>query len=329
MNEFTSLFSLKGKSRGSRWLIISLGILALLFIIFSAMDPMFYGTMNVTNMLRQIAPILLIGVGQSVVLVTGNIDLSIGSVMGMSCMTSATMMTLGFEPFLAAALSLLLCCGFGVLNGELTSRIKMPSYIATLGTMLICRGIAQIANRNYDTGFIGQDAGGFRDLFFYGSVAGVYDIVWISFAIWGVVLFVLIKTRTGRYMYAIGNNLEASRLSGIGVIATTDKAYLISAVCAGLAGLISTAEVGYGDMDEGSLYELYAVAVAVIGGISTLGGKGPLVGTAIGAVIWGVLQNGLIRAGAPLALRHIAIGVIVVVVVTLDINARRRRANPT
>jgi ribose transport system permease protein len=310
---------------GRRWIVILLVTLALLFVVFSLADPLFYGPLNIASMLRQIAPILLIGVGQSVVLVTGNIDLSIGSVMGMSCMTSATMMASGVDPIYATVLSLLLCCGFGVLNGELTSRANMPSYIATLGTMLICRGIAQIANRNYDTGFIGQAAEMFRDVFFYGRLFGVYTVVWISFAIWGVVLFVLIKTRTGRYMYAIGNNPNASRLSGIGVIATIDKAYIVSALCAGLAGLISTAEMGFGDMDEGSLYELYAVAVAVIGGISTLGGRGLLLGTAVGAAIWGVLQNGLIRTGVPLALRNITIGVSVVVVVAFELNSRRRR----
>jgi ribose transport system permease protein len=309
---------------GKRWIVVLLIALTLLFIVFSATDPLFYGPRNLTNMLRQIAPILLIGVGQSVVLVTGNIDLSIGSVMGMSCMTSATMMTSGLEPMACAALSLLLCCGFGILNGELISRVNMPSYIATLGTMLICRGIAQIANRNYDTGFIGQTAEMFRDVFFYGRLFGVYAVVWISFAIWGVVLFVLTTTRTGRYMYAIGNNPTASRLSGIGVIATIDKAYIVSALCAGLAGIISTAEMGFGDMDEGSLYELYAVAVAVIGGISTLGGRGLLLGTAVGAVIWGVLQNGLIRTGVPLALRNITVGVIVVAVVAFELNSRRR-----
>jgi ribose transport system permease protein len=322
MKNSTGVFGIGGR----RWILISIIMLALLFAVFSAVDPLFYGPRNVTNMLRQIAPILLIGVGQSVVLVTGNIDLSIGSVMGMSCMTSATMMTAGFDPLFAGEMALLLCCGFGILNGELTSRVKMPSYIATLGTMLICRGIAQIANRNYDTGFIGHEAEMFRDILFYGRFLGVYDVIWISFAIWGLVLFVLVKTRTGRYMYAIGNNLDASRLSGIGVIATVDKAYVVSALCAGLAGLISTAEVGFGDMDEGSLYEMYAVAVAVMGGISTLGGRGLLLGTAVGAVIWGVLQNGLIRVGVPLALRHIAIGVIVIVVVAFDLSARRRKS---
>jgi ribose transport system permease protein len=203
----------------------------------------------------------------------------------------------------------------------------MPSYIATLGTMMVCRGIAQIANGNYDTAFIGQGAWYFREFFYYGRFLGLYDIVWVALAIWGAIMFVLIKTRTGRYMYAIGNNLEASKLSGINVISTVDKAYMISSVCAGLAGLIMTAEVGYGNMDTGSLYELYAVAVAVIGGISTLGGRGILVGTAVGAVIWGLLQNGLVRIGAPLSLRNIAIGIIVVVVVSIDVNARRKRAD--
>ncbi|MDR0519483.1 MAG: ABC transporter permease [Clostridiales Family XIII bacterium] len=307
-------------------IIVMLVLMAILFIVFSMMDPMFYGSRNVENVLRSIAPILLIGVGQSVVLITGNIDLSIGSVMGMSCMVSATMMSSGIEPAMAAVVSLLICCAFGVLNGELVSRAKMPSYIATLGTMMICRGIAQIANQNYDTGFIGHGARGFRDLFFYGRFLGMYDIVWIVFAVWGILLFVLVKTRTGRYMYAIGNNLEASRLSGIGVVSTVRKAYVISAVCAGLAGIITTAETGYGSMTVGSLYELYAVAVAVIGGISTLGGRGLLAGTAVGAAIWGILQNGLIRVGAPLSLRNIAIGIIVVVVVAIDVTSRTRRS---
>ncbi|MDR0596298.1 MAG: ABC transporter permease [Clostridiales Family XIII bacterium] len=311
---------------GAYRVIIVLVALIALFIVFSMMDPLFYSSRNVENMLRSMAPIFLIGVGQSVVFVTGHIDLSIGSVMGMSCMASATMMSRGASPFLAAGLSLLLCLAVGVLNGELVSRVKMPSYVATLGTMLIFRGIAQIANGNYDTGFIGHGARGFRDLFFYGRFFGIYDIVLIAFAIWGAIMFVLVKTRTGRYMYAVGNNPEASVLSGINVISTVDKAYVFSAVCAGLAGLITAAESGYGSMNTGSLYELYAVAVAVIGGISTLGGRGMLAGTAVGAAIWCILQNGLIRVGAPLSLRNIAVGIIVVVMVAIDVSARRRRS---
>jgi ribose transport system permease protein len=314
------------RARGVQWVISMALTVILLFIVFALMDPMFFGGRNLEIILRSVAPILLIGIGQSIVLVTGNIDLSIGSVMGMSCMTSATMMVRDVDPAVAAALSIMLCCAFGILNGELISRVKIPSYIATLGTMLICRGIAQISNMNFDTNFIGHDAQAFRQFFYYGKSLGIYNVVWIAFAIWGVAMFILVKTRTGRYMYAVGDNPEASRLAGIGVNLTIDKAYMISAVCAGLAGVIMTAEAGFGDMNEGSMYELYAVAVAVIGGISTLGGRGLLAGTLVGAMLWSLLQNGLVRVGAPLSLRNIAIGIIVVVVVAIDVQARRKRA---
>ena len=310
---------------GVSWLIITIFLLALMFLAFSSVDPLFPGSRNIANILRSVTPLLLIGVGQSVVLISGNIDLSIGSVIGMSCMVSATMMTRGANPWAATATALLFCLAFGVLNGELIGRFKIPSFIATLGTMMICRGIAQIANRNFDTGFIGAGASGFREAFFYGKTFGIYNIIWISFIIWGLAFFLLSKTRTGRHIYAIGNNPEASKLAGVNVIFTIDKAYMISAFCAGVAGLIATAEAGFGGMNEGSTYELYAVAVAVLGGISTMGGRGLLMGTIAGSFIWVVLQNGLIRAGAPIALRNIVIGVIIIVVVLLDVSARQRR----
>ncbi|MCL1895137.1 MAG: ABC transporter permease [Clostridiales bacterium] len=312
---------------GVRWLLITVFLLALMFIAFASVDPLFPGSRNIANILRSVTPLLLIGVGQSVVLISGNIDLSIGSLIGMSCMVSATLLTRGAEPWAAALAAIAFCVAFGFLNGELVGRFKIPSYIATLGTMMICRGVAQIANRNYDTGYIGAGAASFRDVFFYGKTFGIYNIIWISFIIWGLAFFLLSKTRTGRHIYAIGNNLEAAGLAGVNVTFTIDKAYMVSAACAGVAGLIATAEAGFGGMNEGSTYELYAVAVAVLGGISTLGGRGLLMGTVAGSFIWVVLQNGLIRAGAPIALRNIAIGVIIIVVVLLDVSARQRRSS--
>ena len=313
---------------GVRWLLITLLLLVLMFLWFANIDPLFSGSRNIANILRSVTPLLLIGIGQSIVLISGNIDLSIGSVIGMSCMVSATMMTRGVNPWLAVLMAVGLSGVFGLMNGELIGRFKIPSYIATLGTMMICRGIAQIVNGNFDTGYIGSSATVFRDVFFYGNTFGIYNIILISFGIWGVAFFFMSKTRTGRHFYAVGNNLEASRLAGVNVTLTIDQAYIISAVCAGIAGLISTAEVGFGHMDEGSTYELYAVAVAVIGGISALGGRGLLMGAIAGSFIWVVLQNGLIRAGAPVALRNIAIGAIIIVVVLLDVSARRRRSTP-
>ena len=144
--------------------------------------------------------------------------------------------------------------------------------------------------------------------------------------------FLLSRTRTGRHTYAIGSNIDAAKLSGVNVVATTVKVYVVSAFCAGVVGLITCATSGMGTMDAGNMYEMYAVAASVIGGVSTLGGQGILIGTVIGAAIWGVLQNGLQFAGAPVAIRNIVIGIIVVVSVLLDViirtgMPRKKKAN--
>lgn len=300
---------------------VTIGLI-ILSIVFGILNPTFFSGKNVGNLLRQIAPILLIGIGQSYVLITGNIDLSIGSVLGMSCMISATLMTKGVNPWLAAIITLILCLGVGVINGVLVAKCKLPPFIATLGTMTIARGIAQIVNNNYNTDSIGDAAKGFRDFFYYGKTFGLYNPIWIAIILWLIFNFVLSRTRTGRHIYAIGSNVDAARLSGVNVVATTIKTYMVSAFCASVVGLITCATSGMGTMDAGNGYEMYAVAASVIGGVSTLGGQGILLGTVIGAAIWGVLQNGLQFAGAPVAIRNIVIGVIVVVSVLLDVIVR-------
>lgn len=296
--------------------------LIVLSIVFGIMNPIFFSSRNVANLLRQIAPILLIGIGQSYVLITGNIDLSIGSVVGMSTMISATLMTKGMNPWFAVLVTIVCCLAVGLSNGLLVSFAKLPPFIATLGTMTIARGIAQIANNNYNTDSIGETAQGFRDFFYYGRTFGMFNTIWIAVALWIVFNFLLTRTRTGRHIYAIGSNAEAARLSGVNLVSTTTKAYLVSAFVSCVVGLITTATSGMGTMDAGNTYELYAVAASVIGGVSTLGGQGLLFGTVIGASIWGVLQNGLQFAGAPVAIRNIVIGIIVVVSVLLDVIVR-------
>ena len=140
--------------------------------------------------------------------------------------------------------------------------------------------------------------------------------------IWLIFNFLLSRTRTGRHVYAIGSNAEASKLSGVSVSATTIKAYLISSFCAGVVGLITCAQAGMGAMDAGTGYELYAVAASVIGGISTLGGQGILLGTVMGASVWGAMYNGLSLVGAPVAWRNIVVGIIVVLSVLIDVLVR-------
>lgn len=300
---------------------VTFGLIALC-IVFGILNPTFYSSKNVANLLRQIAPILLIGIGQAYVLITGNIDLSIGSVVGMSCMISATMMTKGVNPWVAVLVTFICCIAVGIVNGLLVAKCKLPPFIATLGTMTIARGIAQIVNNNYNTDSIGDAAKVFRDFFYYGKLLSVYNTIWIAILLWFIFNYILSKTRTGRHIYAVGSNIEAARLSGVNVISTTTKAYIVSSICACTVGLIICATSGMGTMDAGNSYEMYAVAAAVIGGVSTLGGQGILLGTVVGASIWGVLQNGLQFAGAPVAIRNIVIGVIVVISVLLDVVVR-------
>lgn len=317
-NWFRKLLAIRGMGQ-----VITVGIgLIVMCVVFGIINPTFSSSKNVANLLRQIAPILLIGIGQSYVLITGNIDLSIGSVVGMSCMISATMMTKGMNPWVAVVFTLVCCLIVGVVNGLLVARCKLPPFIATLGTMTIARGIAQIVNNNYNTDAIGDAAKGFRDFFYYGKVAGIYNTVIIAIVLWLVFNFLLSKTRTGRHIYAIGSNIEAAKLSGVNIVATTTKAYMVSAFCSCVVGLVICATSGMGTMDAGNSYEMFAVAASVIGGVSTLGGQGILIGTVIGASIWGVLQNGLQFAGAPVAIRNIVIGAIVVISVLIDVIVR-------
>ena len=303
--------------------------LIVLCIAFGIINPLFFSSRNLSNLLRQIAPIVLIGIGQSFVLITGNIDLSIGSIVGMSTMMSATMMTKGMNPWMATLLTLIASLAVGIVNGYLVAGFKLPPFIATLGTMTICRGIAQIANGNYNTGAINtieKTAAAVdksRDIFYYGKTLGLYNGVWIAIIIFLIFNFVLTKTRSGRYLYALGSNPEAARLSGVSVLKTTTIAYLVSAFCSCLVGIIQCCSAGMGAMDAGNSYEMYGVAASVIGGVSTLGGTGRLIGTVVGAAIWSVLQNGLQFAQAPVTIRNIIIGIIVIVAVLLDIIIRR------
>lgn len=284
------------------------------------MNRNFASAHNLTSLLRQICPYLLVGIGQAFVCITGNIDLSIGSVIGMSAMISATLMCNGAHPVVAVLVAFVACMAIGVVNGVLVGMFKLPPFIGTLGTMTIGRGIAQIVNGNYNTGDIGQGAAEtFRNIFYYGKTLGIYNGVWITIVIWIVFNYMLSSTQSGRHIYAVGSNVDAARLSGVNVFGTVTKVYLVSAFCSFLTGLIILAAAGMGSMDAGMTYEMYAVAAAVIGGVSTLGGSGLLVGVIAGAGVWAVLQNGLTFANAPVAIRNIVIGVIVVVCVLMDI----------
>lgn len=313
--------------RGLGAAMVAFGGWVVLLLVFGLIDPNVLKTANIMNLLRSMAKYLLVGIGQSVILITGNIDLSIGSVVAMSAMISATMMSKGISIAVAILASLVCCLLVGMLNGLLVGKFKLPPFIATLGTMFCARGVAYMANGNRNTDAISSGLGkelgdAFQDFFYYGKTLGIYNAFWIAVVIFLVVFFIMSKTRTGRHIYAIGSNVEAAKLSGVNVYATTTKAYLISAFCSFVVGLILAGQAGMGNMEAGNSYEMYGVAAGVIGGVSPLGGTGLLLGTFAGAGVWQTLENGLGIIGAPVGIQRIVIGVIVTGAVLIDIIVR-------
>lgn len=316
--------------RGMRAALTAFAALIVIYVVFGIINTNVFSIENNMNLLRAMSIFLLVGIGQSYVMITGNIDLSIGSVVGMSAMLSATLMVHGVHPILAILITLVCSLIIGVANGFLVGKFKLPPFIATLGTMFLARGVAYMVNGNRNTDNIGKNLGtdttqGFQNFFYYGKFLGIYTTFWIALILFIVFFFVLSKTRSGRHIYAIGSNAEAAQLSGVNVVATTTKAYVVSAVCATVVGLILCAQAGMGNMEAGNMYEMYGVAAGVIGGVSPLGGSGLLLGTFAGAAVWQVLQNGLNMITAPVGIQRIVIGVIVVLAVLIDIVSRNSK----
>ncbi len=301
--------------------------LIVIYIAFGLINNTVFTMQNNMNLLRSASKYLLIGIAQSYVLITGNIDLSIGSVVAMSAMISAQLMVMGISPVAALLISMACCLVVGVINGVLVGKFKLPPFIATLGTMFVARGIAYMVNGNRNTDAIatgvGKDtADAFQNFFYYGKTAGVYNTFWIAIVVFFLFFFILSKTRTGRHIYAVGSNIEAAKLSGVNVVATTTKVYLVSAVCACVVGWVLCAQAGMGNMEAGNMYEMYGVAAGVIGGVSPLGGTGILLGTLAGSLVWQVLENGLNMVGAQVGIQRIVIGIIVTFAVLLDVVIR-------
>ena len=301
--------------------------LVIIYIAFGIINPTVFSGQNVTNLLRSMSKYLIIGIGQSYTLITGNIDLSMGSVVAMSAMISATLMAAGVNPWLAILIAFISCMLIGVVNGVLVGKCQLPPFIATLGTMFAARGVAYMVNSNRNTDAIAsgipkEQADAFQNIFYYGKTLGIYNTFWIAIILFAVFFFILSKTRTGRHIYAIGSNVDAAKLSGVSVFATTTKTYLVSAFCSFIVGLILCGQAGMGNMEAGNMYEMYGVAAGVIGGVSPLGGTGILLGTLAGAAVWQTLENGLNMIGAQVGIQRLVIGVIVVFAVLLDVVVR-------
>ncbi|GAA4708358.1 ABC transporter permease [Brevibacillus fulvus] len=288
--------------------------LALIVIVLSIVSDNFLTVSNIFNVLRQISINALIAFGMTFVILTGGIDLSVGSILALSSALTAGFMAGGMDTYLAVLLGLLGGAVMGAINGLLIAKGKVAPFIATLATMTVFRGLTlvytegkPVTGLNDDFGMLGK--GFFLDI--------PMPVIWMLISF--VILYIILKNTTfGRHVYALGSNEEATNLSGISTSKVKVIVYSISGLFAALSGIILTSRLNSAQPTAGTSYELDAIAAVVLGGTSLSGGKGWIVGTLIGAMIIGVLDNGLNLLNVSSFYQQVVKGAVILIAVLLD-----------
>lgn len=310
--------------------------LVLLVIAFSVTSDTFLTTSNGLTLALQTTTIALLGLGATCVIITGGIDLSVGSVLALAGVVAGMATKDGIPVPIAMALGIIAGGLCGLINGLIITRMKLPPFIATLGMMMVARGVTlQVTGARPVSGLgdafgelgngalmrlIEEGPNGFPKVVFPGIPYPV-----IVMAVLALVLaVVLTKTTFGRHLYAVGSNEEAARLSGVNVNRTKIGAYVLAGLLAGLCGCVLMSRLVSAQPNEGISYELDAIASAVIGGTSLVGGIGTISGTVIGAFIIGILRNGLNMNGVSSFTQMIIIGLVIIVTVWIDQMRNRR-----
>ncbi|PTH58469.1 ABC transporter permease subunit [Staphylococcus agnetis] len=296
-------------------LIPFLGLI-LLIIMISVLNPAFLDLSNLLYLLRQISINGLIAFGMTFVILTGGIDLSVGSILALSSACIALMITSGIDPIIAIILGVLIGFILGVVNGLFVTKGNMAPFIATLATMTIFRGLTLVVTDGNPITNLGDNY--LFQLFGKGYFFGV-PVPAVTMTIVFIVLFILLhKTTFGRHTYAIGGNEIASKISGIKVNRVKILIYGISGLMSALAGAILTSRLNSAQPTAGTAYELDAIAAVVLGGTSLTGGKGRIVGTLIGVLIIGVLNNGLNLLGVSSFYQQVVKGVVILIAILID-----------
>lgn len=279
-------------------------------------SPDFLTMGNLLNVFRQVSINALIAFGMTLVILLGGIDLSVGSILALSSVLTALMLSHGIDPIVATSVGVLAGAGMGMLNGLVISKGKVAPFIATLGMMTILRGLALVFSEGRPITGLNSD---FFAMLGGGYVAGIIPVpVIIMLVMFAVFWFVLKKTVFGRHVYAVGGNEEASRLSGINTDRIKIWVYTLSGAMAATAGMILTSRLNSAQPTAGTGYELDAIAAVVLGGTSLTGGRGWIFGTLVGALLIGILNNGLNLLGVSSFYQQVIKGVVILLAVLLD-----------
>ena len=290
--------------------------LVMMIIVFSLIDPIYLSSSNIVDIVKQSTINGLLGIGITLAIITGGIDLSIGSTFAIVIVSVGKLLVSGVNPFLAFAIGIILGFSLGIVNGILVAKVKLQPFIATLGTMSIYRGVAYIITGGWPVLDIPENFRKALD----GDIFGVIPSSVVLLFVVGIIIWIILKyTRFGNYIYALGSNEEATKLSGVNVDFNKMMAYAICGVGAALAGMVLLARLGTGEPTAGQGYELNAIAAAAVGGTSLMGGKGTMLGTILGTILLSALRVGLIVVGVDSFWQYIATGIIIVIAACFEI----------
>lgn len=288
--------------------------LVILSVVLTFLSDRFLTVDNLLNVTRQVSINAIISVGMTLVILTGGIDLSVGSILAFSGSITAGLLAGGQSLQLAVVLGLIVGAGLGFINGILITRADIPPFIATLGTMTAARGFTLVYTD-------GRPITGMDEVFRFlggGYIASVPVPVIIMAVIFIAAYIMLKQTKFGRYIYAIGGNEEAARLSGINTKRVLTSVYTLGGLLAGFSGVIMASRLNSAQPTAGVGFELDAIAAVVLGGTSLSGGVGTIAGTLIGAMIIGVLDNGLNLLNVSSFYQQVAKGVVILLAVYVD-----------
>lgn len=304
--------------------------LILLIILFSVINPTFYTLNNILNTLRSVSIMGIVSMGMTLVIICGGIDLSVGSIYGLSSMLAAFMMTNGYPIWLSVLCGLLAGFIVGIINGSLVSLISIPPLIVTLGMLNVARGIALIMTGGLLISVTSMSVAdkSFEIFKFFGTgkIFGQIPILVLFFAFFILFTHILLKKSTiGFRMKAIGGNIRAADAAGISSPKYIIFSYAYVGALSAIAGILNTAFLGTVQGTSGDGMQLTAIAAVVIGGTSIKGGSGSVLGTIIGVLIMGVLKNGLVLVGVSTYVQDVLIGIVIIGSVAIDYLKRRNQ----
>lgn len=294
-----------------------LGALGLMLLVLAVFIPQFRDLQNITNITRNFSFVGIVAMGMTLVILTGGIDLSVGSVWGMTAVIVAFLLTHGWPVPLAILVSLLAAAGIGLMNGLCITRLRMSPFVPTLATLSIARSFALIVTHGRPISIFGDEYQSFLWLG-GGDIFGIPN-PFIIFCITAFFFWVLLsRTVWGRYVYAVGGNERTARLTGLRVDRLKIIVYILSAMVAGVAGIVQYSYLSSVTADLGTGEELAVIAATVIGGANLAGGEGTVLGTVIGAIILEVLRNGLLLFGIDPYWQGVFVGAVIILAVSID-----------